>query len=224
MNDISRVIRTKEDCRKYYNSLGKWYDLLSGSFEKKYRNIGINNLDVRSGDRVLEIGFATGKALCVFANLVGSHGKVFGLDISDKMLEITDRALRRKGISDRVELKCGDASNLPYSTDYFDKVFISFTLELFDTPEIPFVLDECRRVMKDNGHICIITMSKKGKNTIMLRLYEWFHEHFEKYVDCRPIYLENILVQNKFLPETIIFKKPLGLPIEIITAKKTNNL
>jgi demethylmenaquinone methyltransferase/2-methoxy-6-polyprenyl-1,4-benzoquinol methylase len=220
MNEISRVLRTKDDCRKYYNRLGKYYDLLSGSFEKKYRNIGIRNLNVQKGEKVLEIGFATGKAIEIFAQQVGKEGKVCGLDLSDKMLEITSKVIKNIGLSDRVELKCGDATNIPFSTDYFDKIFISFTLELFDTPEIPFVLDECRRVLKDNGLICVISMSKNSKPGLMLKIYEWCHEHFEKYVDCRPVYLDKLLTDNKFSPEKIIIKKPLGLPIEIITAKK----
>lgn len=220
MSDISRVIRTKEECRKYYNSLGKWYDLLSGSFEKKFRNIGIKELRVNNGDKILEIGFATGKAIEIFAKQVGKTGKVYGIDLSDKMVEITKRKISISENNELVELKCGDATNLPYRTDHFDKIFISFTLELFDTPEIPFVLDECRRVLKDDGRICVISMSKCGNPGIILKIYEWSHKHFEKYVDCRPVYLEKLLKENKFLPETIIIKKPFGLPIEIITAKK----
>ncbi len=220
MDNISRVFRSKDDCRKYYNGLGKWYDFLSGSFEKKYRNTGIKNLNVRDGDKVLEIGFATGKAISIFARQVGPKGKVFGLDISEKMLTITSKYIRKKNLSNRVELRCGDAANLPYSSDFFNRIFISFTLELFDTPEISFVLDECRRVLKDDGRICIISMSKKGKQTAMLKFYEWLHKNFEKYVDCRPVYLEKLLKENKFLPETIVIKKPFSLPIEIITAKK----
>ena len=179
MNEISRVYRTKEECRKYYNSLGKWYDFLSGSFEKKYRNTGIKNLDVKKGEKVLEIGFATGKAIVKFAKLVGDEGKVCGIDLSDKMLEIAKKYVSCSGFEERVELKCADAVNLPYSTEYFDKIFISFTLELFDTPEIHFVLEECRRVLKDDGLICIISMSKNSKYGIMLKTYEWFHRHFE---------------------------------------------
>ena len=94
------------------------------------------------------------------AQSVGTSGKVHGVDISDGMIDITRQRLNKVKLLDRVELKCGDATNLPYKSSIMDAVFMSFALELFDTPEIPIVLRECQRVLKTDGRICVVALSK----------------------------------------------------------------
>lgn len=102
----------------------------------------MERLDVRDSERILEIGFGTGTSLVELARMVGSHGKVFGADIADPMLDVARQRLRDKYLEDRVELICADATTLPYLSDSMDAIFTSFTPELFDTPEIPVVLAE----------------------------------------------------------------------------------
>jgi demethylmenaquinone methyltransferase/2-methoxy-6-polyprenyl-1,4-benzoquinol methylase len=113
--------------------------------------------------------------------------------LRDWILEVTRRKLDRARLVDRVELYCGDAASLPYGDNTFDAVFMSFTLELFDTPEIPNLLEEVKRVLKPGGRIGVASMSKENRNSLSLRLYEWAHKKWPKYIDCRPIYLERSL-------------------------------
>ena len=174
--EISRVTRSKEQAKSTYDRVSRRYDLLAGGFEGKHRTAGARKLNPSQGDVVLEVGFGTGRSILALADAVGTSGKVYGIDISQGMLDVTCSRIENAGLTARVVLECGDAAQLPLDANFFDSVFMSFTLELFDTPEIPAVLSECRRVLRSGGRICVVAMSKKGKPNASTRLYEWFHD------------------------------------------------
>ncbi len=110
----------------------------------------------------MEIGFGTGLALVDLGKAVGISGELYGLDISPGMLERAERRLSRITMPGRIHLKLGDGSNLPYPDGFFDAIFMCFTLELFDTPEIPIVLSECLRVLENDGRICVGGLGKSN--------------------------------------------------------------
>ena len=160
-SEITRVARSKDDARNTYDRLSKWYDLLAGGSERKFTEVGLRKLDVKEGEKVLEIGFGTGHSLLALARRVGMTGKVYGVDLSEGMLQVASNRLSTNGMSNRVELHCGDATRLPFPDQFFDAVFMSFVLELFDTPELPLVMRECQRVLNRTGRIGIVALSKK---------------------------------------------------------------
>ena len=88
-SQISRVIRSKEKAKASYDKISKWYDILAGRFEKKYRDTGLQKLCAEEGEIVLEIGFGTGHCILALAQSVGNSGKVYGIDISEEMLKFT---------------------------------------------------------------------------------------------------------------------------------------
>ncbi len=219
MNEISRVGRSREAAKASYDRLSKFYDLLAGDSEKKYKDIGLELLHVRAGETVLEIGFGTGKTLVALAGAVGPTGRVHGLDISEGMRAVAEARLRKAGLSERADLRCGDAAALPYPDGSVDAAFLCFTLELFDTPEIPLVLRECRRVLREGGRIGVVAMSKKGKPNLMTRLYDWAHERIPEFVDCRPIHVQEAIESAGFKVNEARLMSMWGLPVEIIVAK-----
>jgi len=124
------------------------------------------------------------------------------------------------GLLDRAELHCGDAMCLPFKDNAFDAVFMSFTLELFDTPEIPKVLEEVKRVLKPGGRLGVVSMSKENGESTLLKLYEWTHRKWSKYIDCRPIYVERSLVDCGYWVKSKVKVRLLGLPGEIVVTFK----
>jgi ubiquinone/menaquinone biosynthesis C-methylase UbiE len=195
---VLRVLQTKDETRAFYNKIAKVYDVLAEHSEAPVRKAGLEMLDAQPGQKVLEIGFGTGHSLIELAKSVGSSGKVYGIDLSDKMVEISQKLAEKEGLGERIELSCGDALHLPYESESLDGVFMSFTLELFDTPEIPLVLAECRRVLRPRGRIVVVGMSRAKPEGLMMEMFEWTHRHFPNYLDCRPILVRQALEDAGF--------------------------
>jgi demethylmenaquinone methyltransferase/2-methoxy-6-polyprenyl-1,4-benzoquinol methylase len=214
--NILRVYRTKAQAKKNYDKISHFYDCFAGGFESNYRNIALEQLNIKSGETVLEIGFGTGNCLKQMAKSVGKTGMVYGVEISSGMLKVTKKRLEKAGLLDRVELYCGDAVKMSYNAHKFDAVFMSFTLELFDTPEIPMILNEIKRVLKSEGSLGVVSMSREDGKSIVFKLYEWAHKKFPNYADCRPIYVEQSLTEAGFRIKSKDKVKVLGLPLEIV--------
>jgi demethylmenaquinone methyltransferase/2-methoxy-6-polyprenyl-1,4-benzoquinol methylase len=217
---IKPVPRTKTQARESYNKMSGWYDAISGNTEKKYRDLGLNLLAAQPGERILEIGFGTGHALVTLAQAVGPQGHVTGIDLSDGMADITRQRLAEANLSERVTLLRGDAATHPFEPDTFDAAFMSFTLELFDTPEIPHVLGACLRLLRSGGRLGVVTLVKGTLPGWPVRLYEWFHDRLPTMVDCRPIFGRAALQEAGFTLEKVDTEMMWGLPVEILLGRK----
>jgi demethylmenaquinone methyltransferase/2-methoxy-6-polyprenyl-1,4-benzoquinol methylase len=134
------------------------------------------------------------------------------------MHALAEKRIQSLGLGDAVHLKVGDASKLSHRDEYFDAIFISFTLELFDTPEIPILLDECQRVLKSDGRLGLVALEKRDCRAV--RIYEWFHQRIPALVDCRPIYTVDSLEEAGFKISKREILKMWGLPVSIVVAMK----
>ena|GEM_PF-28896 len=216
---VLRVLQSKDETKAYYNKIAKVYDLLAEHSEQPMRERGIAKLAPQPGEKVLEIGFGTGHCLIELANAVGPSGQVYGIDISEEMLKLSRTLLEKEGLAERVDLTCGDAEQMPFAENSLDAIFTSFTLELFDTPEIPNVLAECQRVLKPGGRLVVVAMSKQGKQGAILKVYEWTHKHFPNLMDCRPIYVRRA-VEAAGLKVQEVDIESMWVPVEIVLAIK----
>jgi demethylmenaquinone methyltransferase/2-methoxy-6-polyprenyl-1,4-benzoquinol methylase len=216
---VLRVFQSKDQTRAFYNKISRVYDLLSERSESPMRKAGLELLRARAGESVLEIGFGTGHSLVALAKAIGPKGTVSGLDLSDKMLQRAKASLAKFNLLGRARLRCADAAQLPYEANSMDAVFMSFTLELFDTPEIPTVLHECKRVLRPGGRIVVVGMSKDAKHDPLVGAFEWTHEHFPNFLDCRPIYVRVALEKAGFKIESALMKH-MWIPVEIVRGAK----
>jgi ubiquinone/menaquinone biosynthesis C-methylase UbiE len=216
---ILRVFQSRDETRAFYNKISKVYDLLSERSEAPARRAGLDLLAAEEGERILEIGFGTGHCLLDLARAVGPSGAVLGLDLSEGMMGQAEALMQREGLADRVELKRGDAVSLPYDSGSLDGVFMSFTLELFDTPEIPTVLGECRRVLRSGGRLVVVGMSKESDSGFVVHAFEWSHRHFPNFIDCRPIFVRKSLSDAGFLVGKST-SMHIWVPVEVVIGMK----
>lgn len=219
-HDISRVRRSKSEAAATYDRLSTVYDLLGAGAERKYTALGLQELAAREDESVLEIGFGPGRGMLLLARSVGPGGSVLGIDISRGMIDAARSRVQDAGMDERVHLMAGDGSRLPLVSDSVDAVFMSFVLELFDSPEIPDVLAESLRVLRRGGRACVVALSADGRRGSIVRLYEWAHEHFPNYADCRPICVNGSLRAAGFEVLKSGLFSMWGIPVGIVLARK----
>jgi demethylmenaquinone methyltransferase/2-methoxy-6-polyprenyl-1,4-benzoquinol methylase len=102
-------------------------------------------------------------------------------------------------------------------------VFSSFMLDLIDTPDLPIVLNECRRVLRSNGRVGLVSMSKAcgaRASNLIVKVYERAHCWLPALIDCRPIYVQTMLAAAGFHIDVAQTRSMWGLPVEIVIARK----
>ena len=216
---VLRVLQSKDETRAFYDKISGVYDLLAEHSEGPVRQTGLDKLALAPGERVLEIGYGTGHCLVQMAEAVGPEGKVFGIDLSEGMRARARERVEKEHLIDRVELSCGDATHLPYPDGSMDAVFMSFTLELFDTPEIPQVLAGCARVLRPGGRIGVVAITKEGKEGFAVEAYEWTHQHFPNLLDCRPIFVRRALEDAGFSIRNATIAN-MWVPVEVVVGAR----
>ena len=205
-----------------YNRLSRYYDFFSQGSERKFINLGLKELAPQPGENILEIGYGTGYGLISIAKMISHSGCIVGIDLSSGMANIAKEKIVKSGTNATVFINIGDATHLPYISGYFDAIFMSFSLELFAESDIPSVLQECARVLRDDGRLGLISMYQTKTMTFSVKIYEWFRRKYPNLIDCHPIPLETYLDRNGFNISKITVKSMWGLPVSISVSCKCN--
>ena len=93
----------------------------------------IEDLQPPAGARILEMGCGTGRNLIAVARRY-PEVELYGFDISAEMLKTARAAVERAGLSARIHLAEGDATDFDavaaFGIDTFDRVYISYALSM----------------------------------------------------------------------------------------------
>lgn len=82
-------------------------------------------LQIKDGEKVLEVGAGSGIVLAYLKELVGPRGKIFGVEISKEVFDFAKKNLKKTGYFDKVTLINADGSKgLPEQAP-FDKIVVS---------------------------------------------------------------------------------------------------
>jgi len=117
-------------------------------------------LPVREGDRVLDVGCGFGDTAIKLARLVGSRGKVVGIDCCDTFLDYARRDVQAAGL-DNVTFLRGDAE-IALPDTQFDFVFSRFGTMFFANPVAG--LRNMRKALKPGGRMVHIVWRNRADN------------------------------------------------------------
>ena len=134
---------------RVYEKLASVYDVVFGPTLHPGRLAAIERMDIRPGDRILEVGVGTG----INASLYPSNCRVTGIDLSEPMLEKARERVAREGRRN-VRLFEMDAASMTFGADRFDIVYAPYLVSV--VPDPVKVVREMHRVCRPGGKIVIL--------------------------------------------------------------------
>ena len=117
------------------------------------------HLQLKRGEKVLDIAAGTGAATIAAAQMILPDGRVQAIDLSQKMLDKAYENLKRAGLNN-ADFYVMDASVLDFKSQYFDAVICAFGL--FFLPDMAAALKEWLRVLKPNGRLMYTSFTLKA--------------------------------------------------------------
>lgn len=130
-------------------------------------------IDANPGESVLDLGCGAGLDLCLYAQMVGPTGKLFGLDLSPLMLDKARSNLASLGVAN-VEWLLAPADAIPLADDSVDLVTANGIYNL--SPDKDAVMREVARVLKPGGRTIFAEIVLKSELPCEVRreINDWF--------------------------------------------------
>ncbi len=147
----------------YYDNLAESYD--ENRFDNAYgkfidrqeRNL-LDKLLTNDSEIILDLACGSGRLLN-YAN--------FGIDASPKMIDIAKQKYNNKSIF------LADAEKTQFESNSIDTIFSFHFFMHLNQDKINKILEECDRILKNNGRIIFDVPSKKRRRLLNFKSNEW---------------------------------------------------
>jgi arsenite methyltransferase len=107
---------------------------------------------VREGDTVVDIGSGAGLDAILAARAVGPAGHVFGIDMTEEMIQRAEENVARTGLAN-ITFLLGEAEDIPLAEGTADWVISNCVINL--SPDKERVFGEIHRILKPGGRVLI---------------------------------------------------------------------
>ena len=172
-----------------FNDIAPTYDklnhILSLNVDKSWRRKAVRRLKKSIAGVVnpliLDVACGTADSTIKIAKKI-ENAKVFGIDISTKMLEIGGEKAVKKGLDNRISFSISRAENIDFQDDTFDAAMVAFGVRNFS--DRAQGLKEIRRVLKPNGTLIILELSEP-QNVIVRWFYNLYFKNILPFIGKR---------------------------------------
>jgi ubiquinone/menaquinone biosynthesis C-methylase UbiE len=111
---------------------------------------------------ILDAGTGTARIPITICEIQRSLGvqqwQIIGIDLAASMLELGKHNIQQVGLTERIQLECVDAKQMPYPNAHFDMVISNSIVHHLSDP-MPF-FRELQRVLKPNGGIFLRDLTR----------------------------------------------------------------
>jgi ubiquinone/menaquinone biosynthesis C-methylase UbiE len=141
------------------------YDFMSGLLGRRGRRmraIIADELQLRRGEQVLDVGCGPGRLAMVFAERVAPGGSVDGIDASPQMINRATTQARKRGVSANFQLAY--AQRLPFADATFDALSCTLALHHVAEDDQLTAVKEMYRVLKPGGRLVIAEFHRSRRH------------------------------------------------------------
>jgi demethylmenaquinone methyltransferase / 2-methoxy-6-polyprenyl-1,4-benzoquinol methylase len=150
----------KAQVAQMFDKISPTYDFLnhflSLGIDILWRKTAIKLLKAEKPQLILDVATGTGDFAVEALKL--KPQKIIGIDISEGMLAHGREKMRKRQLSEKIELKFGDSENLDFPDNYFDAVIVAFGVRNFEN--LGQGLANIHRVLKPNGSLVVLEFSR----------------------------------------------------------------
>lgn len=174
----------------------------------------------KKGEFVLDLGSGGGIDVFISSKYVGETGKVYGLDMTDEMLELANKNKGKMGVTN-VEFIKGYIEDIPLEDETIDVITSNCVINLCESKED--ALKEAYRVLKNGGRLAIadIVQLKDVSDKIRENIQMWVgciagaldikeYEEILKKVGFKNIEITPVNIYTKDVIQGIAQEKNLG--------------
>ncbi|TRW97045.1 class I SAM-dependent methyltransferase [Candidatus Methylobacter oryzae] len=137
-----------------YNAASDLFDHPANTFWDRFGRSTINRLELKPGASVLDVCCGSGASALPAAEQVGPGGRVVGVDVAEKLLNLASAKAQNQGL-DNIEFRAGDMLDTGFADASFDAVVCVFGIFFVD--DIPAAIRELWRVLRPGGKLAITT-------------------------------------------------------------------
>jgi len=140
-------------CRKPSGRFGRFVGRSMNLGHSKMRRWGLSHISIKPDSCVLDIGCGGGKTIKEIASSV-SKGKVYGIDYSEDMVQLSKKVNDNLIKQNIVEIIYGTVSSLPFPDNMFD--FVTAFETYYFWPDLINDLIEVQRVLKPGAFFLMV--------------------------------------------------------------------
>lgn len=144
----------KKKARTTYNATADSFDDPANEYWERYGRRTVERLNLASGSNVLDVACGTGASALPAAEIVGSSGRVIGIDLAENLLKLGRIKAKAHGFKN-IEFQQGDMTKLDFGDNVLDAVVCVFGI--FFVTDMESLVAELWRVVKPGGKLAITT-------------------------------------------------------------------
>jgi len=171
--------------------------------------------EIQDGQSILEVAVGTG---LMFNEIVkrNSHGQNMGIDISEGMLSRAETRLSKQN-SENYSLSIGSAFVLKMEDASVDMLVNNYLFDLVPFNQMDKIIGEFKRVLKCDGKLILINMTKS--ESFGGSLYEYVYRLSPRILGgCRGVQMTDLLTRHGIKVEVREYVQQMFFPSEVILA------